>query len=413
MPDKPAKRPHTDSSGFSNSRMSPQLAIAATFFAFGLGFGFWAGSSAAVLARLNMGAWLFGVALTAFTGAYLAAMSGAGLIARKFTVKRTLLAALLAIGPALALVMAAPTSEALFAALVVYGFLAGALDATMNAEAARIERGLGRPIFLRLHGGASAGSATGAILGSLLSTGGASLASLFIAEAGMLLAAVLVTRLIAADAGDDLAPPSAVPARLVTRSLVVLGLAIGVSIACESAAMSWSALLLRREAPELAALSGLGAAFFAGCQAALRLNADWLRHHVSDRLLIAVSLGAAAVGFAVVAEGGGFATSVFGFAIVGVGTGAVVPCGFALAATRPGVPAGAAISAVSFFGVFPRLPSPLLTGAVANAFSLSTAFSCLAALLVASAGAVLAFIPANARAPNARVSTVPSAGPPP
>jgi len=67
--------------------------------------------------------------------------------------------------------------------------------------------------------------------------------------------------------------------------------------------------------------------------------------------------------------------SVLGFAIIGVGTGSIVPCGFALAASRPNVSAGASISAVAFIGGFPRLPSPLVTGAIANAFSLSTAFS--------------------------------------
>jgi hypothetical protein len=106
----------------------------------------------------------------------------------------------------------------------------------------------------------------------------------------------------------------------------------------------------------------------------------------------------AAAGLGLVAIHLGFAPSVVGFAIVGVGTAVIVPCGFALAASQPRVSAGAAISAVAFFGGFPRLPAPLATGAIASAFSLSTAFCCLAALLLVAFAAVLVFIPAQPRA---------------
>src|SRR5664279_4804873 len=77
-------------------RFSPRFAIAATFIAFGVAFGLWAGSSAAILARTGLGALVFGLMLSSFTGAYLAAMSGANVLARRLTVKRTLIAALLA-----------------------------------------------------------------------------------------------------------------------------------------------------------------------------------------------------------------------------------------------------------------------------------------------------------------------------
>jgi hypothetical protein len=377
---------------------SPRLAIAATFFAFGVASGMWSGSSATILARSGVGASAFGVALTCFTGAYLTAMSSGVVIARRFTVKRTLIAVLLAIGPVLASLLLASTAIAVFVPLMAYGVLAGLLDGTMNAEGARIERRLGSPIFARLHGGASAGGAVGAILGSLLATSAAPWASAFIAEAGLAGAAFLVALAIEPDAGDRVGGPAAIPARILSRSLIVLGLTIGVSITCESAAISWSSLLLRREAPQFAALAGLGAAFFFACQATFRINADALRSHASDRTMMLLSFMVAAAGLGLVAVHLGFAASVVGFAIVGIGTASIVPCGFALAASQPNVSAGAAISAVAFFGGFPRLPAPLLTGAIADMFSFSTAFSCLAALLVVACAALFVFIPAQPRA---------------
>jgi hypothetical protein len=65
-------------------------------------------------------------------------------------------------------------------------------------------------------------------------------------------------------------------------ALIGLGAVVGVSIAAELAASVWSTLLLREEAPRLAAISGLGAAFFSACQAALRFNADAIRLRISD-----------------------------------------------------------------------------------------------------------------------------------
>lgn len=377
---------------------TPRWSIAATFFAFGVASGMWSGSSAAILARSRVDAWMFGIALTCFTGVYLAAMSSGGVIARRFTVKRTLLASLLGIGPVLAALLAAASAVGVFAPLILYGALAGMLDGSMNAEGARIERKLGIPIFARLHASASGGGAVGAILGSVLSTSVAPWASGFIAEAGLLGAAALVSIAIPPDAGDGIGGPIPIKARVLSRALIVLGLTIGVSITCESATISWSALLLRREAPQWAAFAGLGAAFFFACQAAFRINADALRSHASDRSMMLLSFVAAAAGLGLVALHLGFATSVLGFAIVGMGTAAIVPCGFALAAGQPGVSAGAAISAVAFFGGFPRLPAPLLTGAIAQAFSLSTAFCCLSALLLVAFAALFILIPAQPRA---------------
>jgi hypothetical protein len=148
--------------------------------------------------------------------------------------------------------------------------------------------------------------------------------------------------------------------------------------------MAWSALVLRQEAPQWAEWAGLGASFFAGCQALLRFNADRLRARIADRRLIEISLGVAALGFMIVAGHFGFFASVAGFAVIGFGTGAVVPCGFALAASRPGVSAAAGLSTAAFFGSFARVPAPFVTGAVADALSLPGAFALFALLLFAA-----------------------------
>ena len=57
------------------------------FFALGNALGFWSGAAATIVARVGIGDLTYGVALTLFTGAYLAAMSSAGAIAHRFTLQ--------------------------------------------------------------------------------------------------------------------------------------------------------------------------------------------------------------------------------------------------------------------------------------------------------------------------------------
>ena len=376
------------------SRLSPRLAVAATFAGFGLCAGLWAGANGAVIARIGASATTFGLALTAMTVVYLIGMSSAGAAASRFGVRRTLLACLLSLGPILMLLLASRSSLWLSAALVLYGAAAGLMDAAMNAEGARIEQRAGRPIFVQFHGLASLTAAATAILGSSLAAHDLLWLGAFLVEAALIGAALSVHRAIAETGDGPKVGGVGRPLKL-DAALATLGLAIGVSIVCETAALAWSSSMLRGAAPDYAAFAGLGVMFFAGFQAALRFQIDRMRRAFSDRALMLVSYGVAAVGMLLVAANLGFAATAGGFAVVGVGTGAIVPCGFALAARRPGLSAGAAISAVSFFGLFPRAPAPLLTGAVADAFSLSTAFSGLAALLILAAAGVAIFVPAN------------------
>ena len=179
---------------FALLAVSPFAAVAAMFFAFGVGLGMWSGAAAVVLLRVGVGASGYGVALALFSIAYLSAMSSAGAVSRRFTVKRSLIAAALAPGPALAWLLFVEGPLALFTALPVYGFFAGAVDLTMNAAGARIERELGRPILARLHGCASAGIAVGAVLGGVLAASGAFWTASAIAILAMIWACVLVRR---------------------------------------------------------------------------------------------------------------------------------------------------------------------------------------------------------------------------
>lgn len=372
---------------------TPHGAVATMFFMFGIGVGLWSGASATVLAHAGVTAPVFGIAMTFFMAAYLGAMASGGLLGGRFGLRRVLLVAAPLQGLAVAVLLVARSSAAVFGCMIAFGVFAGLVDLIMNAEGARVEKELARPILAGLHGGASSGTALGAIAGSLIAVNIGSWLSAVIALVAFG-AATLAIFAATPDRGVEraLEAPSGRRA-LLARSLIVLGIVIGVSIAGESAATYWSSLLLQSEAPRLAAVSGLGAALFCAFQAALRLNADRVRRIVSDRRLIIVSLAVAGFGFVVVALDAGFLVTVTGFAIIGLGTGPIMPCGVALAVGHRGFSAAAALSTVALFGSLARLPTPLAMGAIANYFSLSGAFALFAILLALACAGMRFFAP--------------------
>ena len=329
-------------------------AVAGVFFAFGAGVGLWGGAAGAILARAHIDPAAFGALLTAYTAAYLIAMSAAGALAHRFGVMKVLPVSAIAFGAALCALLNAGSAPLVGGLLIISG-LGGVADVTMNAEGARIERRLGRPILARLHAAASAGMAIGAILGSLI-----------VASRTPWAAGLAYGRAAEGEPGPaTVAFPSGVRGLSFSPALIGLGIVIGVSIAAETAALLWSTLLLRAEAPKLAAIAGLGGAFFSACQMTLRFNADVIRLRFSDQRIIVGSFAVATAGFAIVAAGRGFGLSIAGFALIGIGTGAIVPCAFALAARQSAGQPAIGLSSASLFSALTRLPAPLATGAIA------------------------------------------------
>jgi hypothetical protein len=88
---------------------------------------------------------------------------------------------------------------------------------------------------------------------------------------------------------------------------------------------------------------------------------------------------------ALVSVQAGFAVSVAGFALIGIGTGPIVPCGFALAARQSAAGPAVGLASASLFSALTRLPAPLATGAIAQALSLPIAFGAFALALAATA----------------------------
>ena len=366
--------------------LSGRAVVTAVFFAFAVGLGLWAGAIPVLVRQTGTDAAGLGIALTLHAGAYIAAMAGGGQLARRVAPRRLMLAALLANVATFAALFNAGSTLALTSALITVGLSAGLLDLAMNTEGTAVERALGRPVLLSMHAAASAAFAIGALAGSLLATGAGARWCAWVVLLVTLPVAVALQRLGQRTAAP--VPPVAVPTRRdfdAGDGVVLLGIVLGVTIGAEMSAQMWSARFLERQAADLAAFAGAGAAFFAGFQALIRLFGDALRRRLGDPLVITLSLLIAASGFATVAVSNGFALSLFGFALVGLGTACVVPCCFALVARQAADRAAGALGVASLVAGLIRLPTPLYLGYVAVAFSDAVAFAGVAAALLVAA----------------------------
>jgi MFS family permease len=76
--------------------------------------------------------------------------------------------------------------------------------------------------------------------------------------------------------------------------------------------------------------------------------------------------------------------------LIGVGTGPIVPCSFALAARQSEAGPAVGLASASLFSTLTRLPAPLVTGAIAQTLSLPAAFAAFAVALAVTATAVAA-----------------------
>ncbi|MFN8828952.1 MAG: hypothetical protein ACK50Q_01970 [Labrys sp. (in: a-proteobacteria)] len=359
--------------------LTPRGAMVLAFFALGTGFGIWGGAAPTVAARALIGPDLMGLAYSVFVIVYLCGMSGSGLIARFVSIRRMLLATLPATGVVLALLLLTGSPLGLFVGIALFGLMAGMVDLAINAEGTAVEADLSRPVLAGFHGSASLGVALAAILGSLLAVNvgpwSAAVATLILFSIGT--AAVLSG---SPDRGRLPQKSAGASRPRVTPVLLILGLIVGVSVAGEMAAALFSTPFLTVQAPEKAAIAGMGATAFALCQAMIRFQADRLRARFGDAALLAGSLVIAGLGFCVVALSPTFWMSALGFGLIGIGTGCVVPCGFALAVARSPLAASSALAVVALVSAVPRVPTPYAFGEIASLVSYGAAFGAYALL---------------------------------
>lgn len=333
-----------------------------------------------VMRSAGMSSEILGLGLTVSTIATVAAMSLGGRIARHASNRAVLLAVLPVFAASLLAYLVAQSPLWFFLAVLPMGFCFGLTDLFMNAEAVAIEHDMRRPVFMTFHGAVSAGVAIVSVLASYLSTmlgawATGAVATLVFAVSWVLVHQTVTPRPLAQGKAARLATlPNKLP-------LTLLGIAAGLIIAAETTALLWSAKLLDEQAPSLAAIAGLGAAFFGLCNAAMRFPGDALRSHLGDMTLMTASLLVSIAGFITLGLTSSFAGSVAAFAAVGLGLALLIPCIFSMAAGLIPENRAGALSFVSLLTALPRCAAPGVFGIIAAGLGISTAFGLVALAL--------------------------------
>ena len=355
----------------------------ATFAAFGAVVGTVSGSAPQLIEQHGLDNAVYGLGITLMSAATVGSMGISGMLARHFSHRGLLLAILPILFSSLWLLLSQGSVIEFFLFAIIYGVACGITDVIMNAEAGAIEQALGKRIYIIFHGMGSLFVAIFAILSSFLSTSYGTSVSVVATALPILIAIVLVFNNIHRSKPEPL--PTVPERRLLsafTPRLVLIGVTAGFVISCEIAALMWSSELLAQSAPQLAAIAGLGAAFFGLSNALLRFPGDWLRTHFSETTLMSLLMLVAAAGFAGLALSDGFAANVAFFALVGVGEAILCPILIAMSGRETPHNRAAALSVAMLVAGIPRIVMPTVIGGVAEIYSTRAAFGLCAVALI-------------------------------
>lgn len=355
----------------------------AAFAAFGSVVGTVAGSAPQLIAQHGLDNAVYGLGITLMSAATVGSMGISGTLARHFSHRALLLAFLPILLLSLWFLLSDGSVVEFFVFAVFYGIACGITDVIMNAEAGAIEQAIGKRIYIIFHGMGSIFVAIFAILSSVLSTSYGTPVSVAATAVPMIIAIILIFINIHRSKPEPL-PAVAEKGILAAFSprLVLIGITAGFVISCEITALMWSSELLVQNAPQLAAIAGLGAAFFGLSNALVRFPGDWLRTRFNETTLMSVLILVAAVGFAGLGFSEGFAANVAFFALVGVGVAILCPCLFAMAGRETPHNRAAGLSVAMLVAGIPRIVMPTVIGAIAEIYSTRVAFGLCAVALI-------------------------------
>lgn len=356
-------------------------AVAVQFFANGFVFASFAPRLPEIRDRLDLGIDDIGLILSVAGGASLVGSLVVGRVVEPLGTRRVILIAGIALCLALALVGWASAWPVLLAALISLMIMDVFVDVAMNLQGSWLSARRARPVISRLHGLWSLGTLLGGLLSSRLAASGLALEThLTLAAAVVLVVVLSVYRsLPAVDQGHapteqptttaQDSPALAKAAAATPRSLLVLLFLAGVfAIAAEGVPMGWAAFRVADDFAAEPQVAILGYVAFAGGMTAGRLGGDWMatvfgahRHMRNSALVAGVGLATATLGPSVI-------VSLVGFVVGGLGTAALLPRMYDLAAKAAGRK-GAGLGALTGGLRAADLAFPTIVGLLAAAWS--------------------------------------------
>lgn len=356
--------------GANDQLRRARVAVAAVFFVNGSVFASLMTRLPALKDDLGLSEGELGLALLCATLGLSAAQLAAGAAVVRWGGMRVMRV----IGPAYAasvvLPVLAPGGGTFALGLLALGATNGALDLTMNAEGAEVERRYGRPLMSSLHAAFSFGALAGA-------AGGALMASLDVAPDTHLVGVAAIAFAVAVTATRHLLPARVEAGASLfarpSRSLAALGVLAFCVLLVEGAVADWSAIYMHESLGTSEAAAAAGLAGFSLTMGIGRAVGDRLTAAVGATALATGGTLLAAVGLGTALAVHEPAAAVAGFVSIGAGLATTFPLVVSAAANRPEAASGAALATVTTAGYSGFMVGPPVIGFVAEATSLRVA----------------------------------------
>lgn len=359
-----------------------RVAVSVFFALSGFGFGGWVARIPDMKAKLGFDEGTLGAALLAPSIGALVAMPLAGLAAARFGSRAPTLLMALATALAFGLLGMSVGFMSLFATLTLLGFANGALDLSMNVQAAAVERRYGRPIMSSFHGLFSLGGLAGGLAGAWAAESRLGLPlHLWLNAAALTVAALAAAPGLMRDRPDAAEPTAGF--RLPGRALLPVAVIAFCGLLGEGAVADWSAVLLRENYGTSPGFAAIGFVAFSLTMTLGRFLGDAVTARLGPAAVVAWGGGLCAAGLGIGLTVAEPLVMVVGFAAVGLGLSCMIPVTFS-AAARIGEP-GPSIAAVSTFGYVAFFVGPPAIGHAAEATSLPLALGLVAALGILAA----------------------------
>ena len=356
-------------------------AVSVAFLAFGAVSGSWVPRLPAIKDHLHISDSQVGYALALFAiGAVLGATVARLVLAhgaRGWVRAGTVTICVALLGPGLA-----ASFIQLLAAALLLGGCAGLIDVLENAQAAELERNVGRPLINGFHGFWSLGAIFGSVgAGSAAFAGVAPLPHFAIAAiVAAVASAPFLRELPDTRSGADRAIPST-SGRLWLRGSVVAVAAIAFAgILVEGGSADWSALYLREFSHANPGVAAGGFAAFALAATVVRFRADLLTARTNPATVARLGGLIGALGLALAIAVPAPPVAIIGFALVGMGTAVLMPLAFSAGANLG--QSGTSLTIVLAAAYAGSIAGPAVIGSAADHFGLRVALTILVAAAI-------------------------------
>lgn len=357
-----------------------RIAICCSFFIQGAMFATWCSRIPDIKTALNLNDATLGALLLLLpVGEFLSIIPNGFCVTRFGSKRMAILAGFLY--PVLLILLGCANSALQLAILLFFtGAIANLSNTAVNTQGVYLEQLYQRSIMAFFHGMWSVAGLFAVALATLFANISISVFAHFcILAAGAILLLCFSGGALADNTHNTTTPKRAHHAWRFTPAICWLGIACFGCMACEGTVYNWSSVYMRDVLHALPANQSLAYLAYLCTMVTGRFVIDLFVNQLGlFRILFicasAITLGLFCIVGATLLPFGTTAITLIGFAIVGIGTSAIVPLCCGLTGRCKEIPSGIAIAEISTIGFFGLLLAPPLTGFISKIAGLPIAF---------------------------------------